>query len=96
MEKINGMTCSMRNIKASDGEILSQYVCEKFPWVFDTGYGYILMLREYQYPVLKLKEMGISKSVRKLVFCMRKQHEIGMICFDPDADTLDGYDVFDW
>ncbi len=96
MEKINGMTCSTAHITAGDGEILSQYVCEKFPWVFDTRYGYLLMLREYRYPVLKLKEMGISKPVRKLVFCMRKQHQIGMICFDPDADTLDGYDVFDW
>ncbi|MBB6117696.1 hypothetical protein F4826_004674 [Rahnella inusitata] len=96
MEKINGMTCSTAHITPGDGEILSQYVCEKFPWVFDTGYGYLLMLREYRYPVLKLKEMGISKPVRKLVLCMRKQHQIGMICFDPDADTLDGYDVFEW
>lgn len=77
MEKINGMTCSMRHITASDGEILSEYVCEKFPWVFDTGYGYILMLREYQYPVLKLKEMGISKSVRKLVFVCENSMKSG-------------------
>ena len=66
MEKINGMTCSTAHITPGDSEILSHYVCDKFPWVFDTGYGYLLMLREYRYSVLKLKKNGDFKASEKV------------------------------
>lgn len=69
---------------------------ESIPWVFDTTYGYILDIGGITYPLLKMKQAGLSKSLRKFVYHMQRKHKAMYIHFDCDADPEEGEETFDW
>lgn len=100
MERINGVVCSTKHLTREDnnrlGWLSNTYVYNNNDWVHDTGYGYLIRLNAYRYPLLALKERNISKSVRKLIYTLMKKEKINMIHFDCDADIIEGFEVFDW
>ncbi|QMV54167.1 DUF5983 family protein [Ewingella americana] len=96
MEKIRGIKCSTFHISKDDAEIFCECSRREGYWLHDTHYGYLLVLSGYKYPCLKLKGLGISKSVRKLVFRLMREQGVEILLFDRDADTLEGFETFAW
>lgn len=99
MEMIKCVVCSKSHLTAQDIERLewlsNPRVLNHQDWIHYTGYGYLIRLDAYRYPLLALKENKISKSVRKLVLSLMRQYEIRMIHFDCSAGVIEGADVFD-
>lgn len=96
MVMFSGIKCSTAHMSKQDYEIFAYNAHRDRPWIHDTCYGYLLIFREYRHPGLMLKDLGISKSVRKLIYTMMKTHGVEILNFDRDADTIDGFETFDW
>jgi hypothetical protein len=96
MEIISGIKCSTSHLSKVDTEIFTECSWREGYWIHDTYYGYLLVLSGYKYPCLKLKELGISKPVRKLVHALMKGQGIEILVFDRDADTLEGFAINEW
>ena len=90
--------CSTAHFEKQDSFALKDIALggESIPWVFDTTYGYILDIGGITYPLLKMKQAGLSKSLRKFVYHMQRKHKARYIHFDCDADPVEGEDTFDW
>lgn len=65
-------------------------------WIHFTGTGYLLRLNAWQYPVLRLKRLGMSKACRRLITVLCHQYAITSIHFDAAGDVLPGLGVFEW
>ena len=50
----------------------------------------------WQYPVLRLKRLGMSKACRRLILALCHQYAITSIHFDAAGDVLPGVEHFDW
>jgi hypothetical protein len=96
MEMINGIKCSTAHFSKADDEIFNECSRREGYWIHDTYYGYLLVLSGYKYPCLKLKELGISKPVRKLVYTLMQRQGIELLMFERDADTLEGFAIYEW
>lgn len=99
MEVIKCVVCSKRHLTAQDTKRLewlsNPSMLNHQDWIHDTGYGYLIRLDAYRYPLLALKENDISKNVRKLILNLMRKHEIRMIHFDCGANIIEGAEVFD-
>ncbi|EHF4937001.1 hypothetical protein CF635_003617 [Enterobacter hormaechei] len=69
---------------------------ESIPWVFDATYGYILDVGSMHHPLLRMKQAGLSKSLRKFVYHMQRKYNAMYIHFDCDANPVEGEETFDW
>lgn len=96
MINVKGIKCSTSHFSEEDNEIFKECVRRAEYWIHDTYYGYLLMLNESRYPCLRLKELGVSKSVRKLVCTLMATEGIEILIFDRDADTLAGFEIYEW
>ncbi|XEI76819.1 DUF5983 family protein [Citrobacter cronae] len=65
-------------------------------WIHFTGTGYLLRLSAWQYPVLRLKRLGLSQACRRLILILSHRYAITYIHFDAAGDVLPGVEHFDW
>lgn len=96
-----GIQCSTAHITVADNTLLfalsHQY--EDFgdsEWISYTGSGYLIRLDAWAFPVLKLKQRGISKVCRRLVISLIRRYHISSIHLDAFAEILPGFATFDW
>lgn len=90
--------CSTAHLEKQDTFTLKDIASggESIPWVFDTTYGYILDIGSQHHPLLRMKQAGLSKSLRKFVYHMQRQHNVKYIHFDCDAESVENEETFDW
>ncbi|MZG45121.1 DUF5983 family protein [Dickeya fangzhongdai] len=65
-------------------------------WIHFTGQGYLIRLYAWSKPVLKLKEVGLSKDVRRLIVSLVRRDAIDMVHFDCAGSLVEGFAVHDW
>lgn len=97
----NGIRCSTAHITDGDNDLLFQasHQSEEFgnaEWIHFTGTGYLLRLSAWQYPVLRLKRMGLSKTCRRLVVTLMQSDAIDILHLDAFGDVLSEFTTFDW
>ncbi|HDL7680297.1 TPA: DUF5983 family protein [Yersinia enterocolitica] len=100
MTSLIGIRCSTAHITDGDNALLFQasHRLEEFgnaEWVHFTGTGYLLRLSAWQYPVLRLKRMGLSKTCRRLVVTLMQSDAIDILHLDAFGDVLSGLVTFD-
>ncbi len=96
-----GIQCSTAHITEADNQLLhklSQQSREygEGEWIFYTDSGYLLRLDAWQYPVLRLKRLGLSKAVRRLLVTLIRRDAINLIHFDALGELLPGVRTFNW
>ncbi len=52
--------------------------------------------RQLQYPVLRLKRLGLSRTFRRLVVTLTRRYGVSLIHLDAGAECLPGFPTFDW
>lgn len=84
------IVCSMAHLEKQDMFTLKDIASggESIPWVFDATYGYILDIGSMHHPLLRMKQAGLSKSLRKFVYHMQRKYNAKYIHFDCDANPV--------
>jgi hypothetical protein len=90
------LVCSTAHMTFADNEALGLIAKEKYNWIMEYEYGFVIDLWEYRYIVLRLKALGLSKAFRKFVYSMILKHDLNMIQFDADGDTIDEMPTYYW
>lgn len=90
--------CSTAHLEKQDTFTLKDIASggESIPWVFDATYGYILDIGSMHHPLLRMKQAGLSKSLRKFAYHMQRKYNAMYIHFDCDANPVEGEETFDW
>lgn len=92
----NCLVCSTGHMTLGDMKIFQETSQKTINKIFNTEYGFILLLDARPKFLKSLKKLGISKSLRKFVYRMVSQYQISMIEFDRDADVILGEEIFYW
>lgn len=99
--RLAGIQCSTAHITEADNRLL--YALSQQPqeygegeWIFYTGSGYLLRLDAWQYPVLRLKRLGLSKAARRLLITLIRRYSCNLIHFDALGELLQGVKTFSW
>ena len=90
------MTCSKGHMTLSHMNILNEKSHITVNCIFNTEYGFVLMLRSRPRILKSLKALGLSKDFRCFVYKMVIKHQISMIEFDRDAAPVSGEKIFEW
>lgn len=93
------LVCSISHMTLEDNSLLGAIANsteEKHNWLMEYEYGFVIDLWGYRYIVLKLKALGLSKEFRKFVYSMTVKHDLNMIQFDTDGDTIDEMPTYYW
>lgn len=98
---LNGIQCSTAHITHGDNQLLYQlsHRVEEYgdsEWIHFSGTGYLLRLSAWQYPVLRLKRLGLSKACRRLIVILMQLHVIDLLHLDAAGDVLPTFATFDW
>ncbi|EKN4696252.1 hypothetical protein ABF228_002885 [Yersinia ruckeri] len=98
---LNGIQCSTAHITHDDNQLLYQlsHRVEEYgdsEWIHFSGTGYLLRLSAWQYPVLRLKRLGLSKACRRLVVTLIRRYSVSIIHLDACGELLPGFEAFDW
>ncbi|EKN5095440.1 DUF5983 family protein [Yersinia enterocolitica] len=98
---LNGIQCSTAHITHDDNQLLYQlsHRVEEYgdsEWIHFSGTGYLLRLSAWQYPVLRLKRLGLSKACRRLVVTLIRRYSVCIIHLDACGELLPGFEAFDW
>lgn len=96
-----GVQCSTTHITDNDNAELyhASHQQEGYgsgEWIHFSGTGYLLRLNAWQYPVLRLKLLGMSKVSRRLIVALMQHHRIAFLHLDAAGDVLPGFTTFDW
>lgn len=97
----SGIQCSTAHITENDNALLYDVSQQRMAygdseWIHFTGTGYLLRLSAWQYPVLQLKRLGLSKACRRLVVSLILHHTINVLHLDAAGDVLPEFAIFDW
>jgi hypothetical protein len=79
-----------------DSFILKERSWETASWVAAPDYGMIISLYNGKKTLLRLKDFGLSQSLRIFILRMIQAHHIHMIEFDRDGDVIEGEKFFEW
>lgn len=90
------LVCSIGHMTLADSVILKERSWETASWVAESDYGLMFSLYNGKKTVLRLKNFGLSKSLRIFVLKMIQTHHIHMIEFDRDGDAIEGEEFFEW
>lgn len=98
---ITGIQCSTAHITHADNTLLfhASHQREEYgaaEWIHFSGTGYLLRLSAWEYPVLQLKRMGLSKPCRRLIVMLMQLHGIDLLHLDAAGDVLPTFATFDW
>ena len=101
LTRLNGIQCSTAHITRDDNQLLYQlsHRVEEYgdsEWIHFSGAGYLLRLNAWQYPVLRLKRLGLSKACRRLAVTLIRRYSVGIIHLDACGEVLPGFATFDW
>lgn len=99
--RLTGIQCSTAHITDTDNQLLhalSQQSQEygEGEWIFYTGSGYLLRLDAWQYPVLRLKRLGLSKAARRLLITLIRRYSLNFAHFDSLGKLLPEFETFHW
>lgn len=97
----SGIQCSTAHITENDNALLYDVSQQRMAygdseWIHFTGTGYLLRLSAWQYPILQLKRLGLSKACRRLVVSLIQRHTIYVLHLDAAGDVLPEFAIFDW
>lgn len=90
------LVCSTGHMMLEDMKIFQEHSHKTIRKIFNTEYGFILLLDARPKLLKSLKKLGISNEFRKFIYRMVRQHRVSMIEFDRDADVILGEKFFDW
>ncbi|EKN3687318.1 DUF5983 family protein [Yersinia alsatica] len=98
---LSGLQCSTAHITEDDNALLyrishCQTAFSDGEWLLYTGTGYLLRLDAWTHPVLRLRQLGLSKACRRLVTTLMKHHGLTYLHIDALGNVLPGFDTFDW
>lgn len=98
---LTGIQCSTAHITHADNSLLfhASHQREEYgaaEWIHFSGTGYLLRLSAWEYPVLRLKRMGLSKPCRRLIVRLMQLHGIDLLHLDAAGDVLPTFATFDW
>lgn len=96
-----GIRCSTAHITNEDNALLyhASHGRDAYgdgEWLHYTGIGYMLRVDAWQYPVLQLKRLGLSKAFRRLVVTLMQRHPLAVLHVDAAGEVLQGFAIFDW
>lgn len=99
--RLTGIQCSTAHITHDDNQLLYQlsHRAEEYgdsEWIHLSGAGYLLRLSAWQYPVLRLKRLGLSKACRRLAVTFIRRYTVSLIHLDACGELLPGFETFDW
>ncbi|VEA64632.1 Uncharacterised protein [Serratia plymuthica] len=99
--RLTGLQCSTAHITDDDNRVLyhASHQLEDFgngEWIHYTGTGYLIRLMAWQYPILHLKRLGLSKACRRLIVTLMQRHQITLLHLDAAGNVLPGFATFDW
>lgn len=99
--RLNGIQCSTAHITENDNALLYDVSQQRMAygdseWIHFTGTGYLLRLNAWQYPILRLKRLGLSKACRRLAVTLIRRYAISLIHLDACGELLPGFETFDW
>lgn len=92
------LECCISHITEDDQLLFNDISLEKFEgsWIIDTDVGYLIRLEARSRALLRLKNLGVSRTTRQLIYRYVKQANISMIHFSQVGEKLEGSPVFDW
>ncbi|HFJ4328386.1 TPA: DUF5983 family protein [Serratia liquefaciens] len=98
---LSGIQCSTAHITDGDNAVLyhASHQQEDYgngEWIHFSGTGYLLRLNAWQYPVLRLKRLGMSKVSRRFIAALMQHHHIAFLHLDAAGDVIPGFTTFDW
>lgn len=98
---LNGIQCSTAHITEADNTLLFTLSHQHEDhgdgeWISYTGSGYLIYLDAWQFPVLQLKERGLSKACRRLIVTLVRRYAIRIIHLDALGELLPGFETFNW
>ncbi|WP_145598722.1 DUF5983 family protein [Yersinia alsatica] len=96
-----GLQCSTAHITEDDNALLyrvshCQATFSDSEWIHFTGTGYLMRLDAWTHPVLRLRQLGLSKACRYLVTTVMKRHGLTYLHIDALGDVLPGFATFNW
>lgn len=99
--QFSGIQCSTAHITDEDNSILyslsQQYQAHgDAEWIMYTGAGYLIRLDAWVYPVLRLKQRGLSRAGRRLIIALINRYHISMLHLDAAGNILPDFEIFEW
>lgn len=99
--RLAGIQCSTAHITEADNQLLHELSQQSHEygegeWIFYTGSGYLLRLDAWTFPVLRMKRLGLSKAIRKLIITLERMYPLNVIHFDAQGELLVGVETFVW
>ncbi|MGR7464302.1 DUF5983 family protein [Klebsiella aerogenes] len=96
-----GIQCSTAHITDANNSTLWQasHRREEYgdgEWLIFTGSGYLLRLRAWTRPLLRLKRLGLYCPVRRLIASLMQPYHITQLHLDALGEVLSDFDTFDW
>jgi len=96
-----GIRCSTAHITETDNAWLYSLSHQssnfgESEWIHFTGSGYLLRTDAWSYPVLRLKRLGLSKTLRRLVVTLIQRYGVSLIHLDASAECLPDLPTFNW
>lgn len=98
---LKGVQCSTAHITDDDNAVLyhTSHQQEDYgngEWIHFSGSGYLIRLNAWQYPILRLKRLGMSKASRRFIVALMQHHRIAFLHLDAGGDVIPGFAIFDW
>ncbi|MFU0883332.1 DUF5983 family protein [Kluyvera cryocrescens] len=98
---LRGIQCSTAHITEEDNRLLYNLSHQhedddNNEWIHFSSTGYLLRLSAWQYPVLRLKRMGLSASLRRLVVTLMQRYDAAVLHLDAEGDHLPSFATFEW
>lgn len=99
--RLASIQCSTAHITEGDNQLLHElsqpsHEYGEGDWIFYTGSGYLLRLDAWQYPVSRLKRLGLSKAARRLLITLIRRYSCNLIHFDALGELLPEFEIFHW
>ncbi|MCW7763461.1 DUF5983 family protein [Photorhabdus luminescens] len=90
------LICSTGHMTSADNSLLEKLIIDENYWLYSFEYGWIFNLLGIRNNMKHIKNLGLSNELYRFVFNMYLIHHCDLLMFDRDADSIDGYTVFDW
>ncbi|WP_243211944.1 DUF5983 family protein [Klebsiella pneumoniae] len=96
-----GICCSTAHITSEDNSLLYALSHQALDfgeseWIHYSGSGYLIRLNAWSFPVLRLRQLGLSKACRRLIVTLMRRHAISIVHLDASGEVLPGFATFDW
>lgn len=92
------MEYSMSHITERDSDILGELCRTAYEseWIHESDLGYIIRVDAVRNPLLILKQHGISKAARMLIYTAMLKANVSMVHFTSWGEMIADVPTFDW